>query len=75
MTFLEASGYLQQACVFCHQAEDTNGLTPTELLMLIGLMVVKLRKKEEEFISDNTFPVSLSRYLSYPLTQSSFTRS
>jgi hypothetical protein len=69
---LDTPNHLYLVCVLCHATADAVGLVRSELMVLIGMMVTRLRRKEEGFINDNTFPIGLRPcYLSYRLTPSS----
>jgi hypothetical protein len=69
---LDTPNHLHRACVLCHATADAVGLVRSELMVLIGMMVTRLRRKEEGLINDNTFSVDLRPcYLSYRLTPSS----
>jgi hypothetical protein len=72
---LDTPGHPHRACVVCHACEDAVGLVRSELMVLIGMMMTRLRRKEEEFLDDDTYPVGFRPcFLSYSLTQTPLTR-
>lgn len=55
---LEIPNHPHRACVSCHEVPYATGLIRNELMLLIGMMMIRMLRKEEDFVDDHTFPVS-----------------
>lgn len=53
----ESLNHPHRAWVSCHGIPYANGLIRSELTLLVGMMMIRMRREDEEFIDDNTLPV------------------
>ncbi|KAF7508989.1 hypothetical protein GJ744_008545 [Endocarpon pusillum] len=54
---LEIHNHPHRACVSCHEVPYATGLIRNELMLLIGMMLIRTLRKEKDFVDDHTFPV------------------
>ncbi|ERF73707.1 hypothetical protein EPUS_00961 [Endocarpon pusillum Z07020] len=54
---LEIPNHPHRACVSCHEVPYATGLLRNELMLLIGMMMIRMLRKEKDFVDDHTFPV------------------
>ncbi|KAF7514236.1 hypothetical protein GJ744_000006 [Endocarpon pusillum] len=55
--WFETPDHPHRTCISCHEVPGVVSLIRSELMIVIAMMLLRMRRKEEGFIDDNTFPV------------------
>ncbi|KAF7512834.1 hypothetical protein GJ744_011937 [Endocarpon pusillum] len=57
MDLHEIANHPHRSCISCHAVPDVIGPMRSELMILTGMMIIRMRRKEEPFLDDDTFPI------------------
>ena len=68
----EIPDHPHRSCISCHAVADVIGPMRSELMILTGLMIIRMRRKEKPFLHDDTFPVSALQLLIHKISHTTF---